>query len=126
MNPEEATMNPTHPLDVKTLLHLLTVDGMPHGELLRLVAQECGIPEDRFIAAVTAKATEVPGRKHIKWTPERMEELITQWNNGVKPRDIADAFGCSTQIIYQRINTARRTRTDVASRGRKGFPARNF
>lgn len=121
-NHKQDNMNPEQPLDIKTLLHLMTIDGMPHGHILRLISQQCNIPEERFIAAITATAMPPmeQSRKYLKWTPELTQDLLERWNNGDKPGHIAKSLGCSTQTVYQRVAMLRKHRTDVMFRSRKG------
>lgn len=106
----------TQTLDIKTLIHLLMEDDMPHARILSLIARECNLPEERLAAVMTAKPKGADVRKNIVWNDEAVERLITMWNTGEKPRNIAAAFGCSTQTVYQRVRMLRQSRPEVTAR----------
>lgn len=106
-------------LDIRTLIVLLTENEISRDTVFGLLARECNVPVDKLIEAVTikpSKATETKVEKRVRWTPERIEQLVDMWNQGARPSDIAKAFDCNSQVIYQKISTLRRTRSDIKPR----------
>jgi len=110
----------TQTLDIKTLIHLLMEEDMPHGRILSLIARECNLPEEKLMSAVTGANKPETTRKNIAWSDEAANRLIALWNGGEKPSKIAAQFGCSTQTVYQRVRILRQTRTDVMKRAYHG------
>lgn len=106
-------------LDIRTLIVLLTENEISRDTVFGLLARECNVPVDKLIEAVTVKPAKPEPEKNdkrIRWTPERIETLVDMWNKGIRPGEIARAFECNTQVIYQKISTLRRTRTDIKPR----------
>jgi hypothetical protein len=106
-------------LDIRTLIVLLTESEISRDTLFTLLARECNVPVEKLINAVTIKPqedapTEKAGR--IRWSDEKNKDLIVRWNRGDRPSSIAEAFGCSTSVIYQRLSVLRKTHPEIKSR----------
>jgi hypothetical protein len=108
----------SHPLDIRTLLLLLVEHEMPRDKVLGLIATQCGIPTDKLIEAFTVRTlTAVPSSKtYIRWDSQRIENLVSRWNQGERPSSIAKNLGCSTSVVYSKISMLRKTRSDINRR----------